>query len=208
MLISSCQFSSCWLLSAVCNCRLTVGHILDVNHHSHIGKLRIWGPPGNHQKSIKIPTSPSTLKNEKSEPRVTKSFPKWSPKPPPGHLNPKLSANCKSNKNNCIYYVLSTSWSRRRIPVQCPIQNHSKTNSGNCTPIWWSRARRCRQNDSKVGPEGVPKSIKNRLKARSGPQGVVLGVLGDLRIMKMLPRGTRMHPQDIKMTNYSIQWEA
>ncbi len=41
--------------------------------------------------------------------------------------------------------------------------------------------------------------------SRSGPQGVLLGVLGDLRIIKMLPRGTQMHPQDIKMTNYSIR---
>ena len=38
--------------------------------------------------------------------------------------------------------------------------------------------------------------MKNRLKAKSGPQGVLLGVLGDLRIIKMLPRGTQMHPQD------------
>ena len=65
-----------------------------------------------------------------------------------------------------------------------------------------------RQNDAKVGPEGFPKSIKNRLKSRSGPQGVLLGVLGDLRIIKMLPRGTQMHPQDIKMTNYSKQLET
>ena len=63
----------------------------------------------------------------------------------------------------------------------------------------------------KLVPRGLPKSIKNLLKllkSRSGPQGVLLGVLGDLRIIKMLPRGTQMHPQDIKMTNYSIQWET
>ena len=55
----------------------------------------------------------------KVRPRVTKSVPKWGPKPPPGYVNLKLSPNCKSNKNHCIYYVLKTS--RRRIPVQCAV---------------------------------------------------------------------------------------
>ena len=55
---------------------------------------------------------------------------------------------------------------------------------------------------------GAFKIHQKSTKSRSGPQGVLLGVLGDLRIIKMLPRGTQMHPQDIKMTNYSIQWET
>ena len=93
---------------------------------------------------------------------MTKSLPKWCPKPPPGHLNLKLSPNCKSNRNNCIHYVLGTS--RHRILVPCPLPNHKKNHSGIHTAIGWSKLRTSRQNDSKVGPKGLPKSIKNLLK--------------------------------------------
>ena len=150
--------------------------------------------------SVQIPTSFRYPKKTcQSDPRVTKSLPKWCPKPSPGHLKVNLLLNCKSNENHCIYYVLNTS--RRRYPLT----NHKKNNSRIRTAISWSILRQSRQNDSKVGAKGLPKSIKNLLKSRSGPQGVLLGVLGDLRIIKMLPRGTQMHPQDTKMTNYSIR---
>ena len=46
---------------------------------------------------------------------------------------------------------------------------------------------------------GPPKSIKNALKSRSGPQGVLLGVLGGFQINKMVPRATKITPRDVKM---------
>ena len=121
----------------------------------------------NQSKFLPLPVPSKTTK---SEPRVTKSVPKWCPKPSPGHLNLKLPPDCKSNKNHCIYYVLGTS--SHRILVPCPLPNHKKNHSGIHTAIRWSKLSTSRQNDSKVGPPGLPKSIKNRLKSRFGPQGV------------------------------------
>ena len=143
---------------------------MDVNPPLTSANSGFGDPPGNHQKSIKIPTSPIISKTRKSEPRVTKSLPKWFPKLPPGHLNLKLSPNCKSNKNHCIRYVLGTS--RHRVLVPCPLPNHKKNHSGIHTAIRWSKLPASRQNDSKVGPPGLPKSIKNQLKFAFGPQGV------------------------------------
>jgi len=170
MLISSCQFSSCCLLSAVCNCRLTVGTSTGVIYHPPSPSSGFGDPPETIKNPSKFQPPPVPSKTRKSEPRVTKSLPKWSPKPPPGHLNLKLSANCKSNKNHCIYYVLGTS--RHRVLVPCPLPNHKKNHSGIHTAIRWSKLPTSRQNDSKVGPPGLPKSIKNPLKSRFGPQGV------------------------------------
>ena len=110
------------LLSAVCNCRLTVG-TSNPGDHPQTSTGSDFGDPLEIMKNpLKFQPLPVPSKTRKSEPRVTKSLPKWSPKPPPGHLNLKLSANCKSNKNHCIYYVLGTS--RHRIPVPCPVPNH------------------------------------------------------------------------------------
>ena len=135
---------------------------------------------------------------------MTKSLPKWSPKPPPGHLNLKLSANCKSNKNHCIYYVLGTS--RHRILVPCPFPNHKNNYSGIHTAIRWSKLPTSRQNDSKVGPPGLPKSIKNRLKSKSGPHGVrriptsfrypKKTCQSDPRVTKSLPKWCPKPPPD------------
>ncbi len=113
---------------------------------------------------------PGSKKIRPSRPKVTKSLPKRCPKPPPGHLNLKLYADCKPHKNHCIYYVLGTS--RHRVLVPCPLPNHKKNHSGIHTAIRWSKLPTSRQNDSKVGPPGLPKSIKNPLKSRFGPQGV------------------------------------
>ena len=167
MLISSCQFSSCWLLSAVCNCKLTVGHFFRVIYLPTSAKSEFGDPPEIIKNPSKFQPLPVPSKTRKSEPRVTKSLPKWSPKPSLGHLNLKLSANCKSNKNHCIYNVLDTS--RHRVLVPCPLANHRKNHSGIHTAIRWSKLPTSRQNDSKVGPPGLPKSIKNPLKSRFGP---------------------------------------
>ena len=113
------------MLSAVGNCRLTVGTSSGVNYLPTSTKMGFGSPPEIIKNPSKFQPLPAASKTRKSEPRVTKSLPKWSPKPPPGHLNLKLSANCKSNKNNCIYYVLGTS--RHRILVPCPLQITKKT---------------------------------------------------------------------------------
>ena len=55
------------------------------------------------------------------------------------------------------------------------------------------------QTDSTLGPKRIPKSIKNLWKSRSGPQGVLLGVPGYPRIIKMVTQGTKIHPKDVKM---------
>ena len=99
VLISSCQFSSCWLLSAVCNCRLTVGISNRVNHPPTSQVSGFGGVPEIIKNPSKFQPLPVPSKTIKSEPRVTKSLPKWCPKPAPGNLNLKLSPNCKSNKN-------------------------------------------------------------------------------------------------------------
>ena len=158
------------MLSGVCNCRLTVGTSNPVDSRRTSAKSEFGDPQEIIKNPSKFQPLPVPSKTRKSEPRVTKSLPKWSPKPPPGHLNLKLSANCKSNKNHCIYYVLDTS--RHRVLVPCPLPNHKKNHSEIHTAIRWSKLPTSRQNDSKVGPPGLPKSIKNLLKSRFGPQGV------------------------------------
>ena len=47
--------------------------------------------------------------------------------------------------------------------------------------------------------QGVPKSIKNLLKSKSGPQGVLLGVLGGFRMNRMVTRAPKITPRDVKM---------
>ena len=152
----------------------------------------------NPSKSIKIPTSFRYPQNQKkSEPRVTKSLPKWCPKPSPGHLKVNLLLNCKSNENNCIYYVLKTS--RPRILVPCLLLNQQKNNYGICAVIGWCKWRKSDQHGSKVGPKGVPKSIKNVLKSKSGAQGVLLGVSGASGSTKWCPGTPKITPRDVKM---------
>ena len=108
-----------------------------------------------------------------------------------------LLLNCRSNENHCIYNVLKTS--RRRILVPCLLPNRQKNNNyGIRAVIGWSKWRKSDQHGSKVGPKGAPKSIKNVLKSKSGPQGVVLGVLGGLRVNRMVPRDTKITPWDVK----------
>ena len=140
------------MLSVVSNCRLTVGHILHVNPPHTSPSSGFGDPPETIKNPSKFQPLPVPSKTRKSEPRVTKSLPKWFPKPPPGHLNLKLSPNCKSNKNRCIYYVLGTS--RHGVLVPCPLPNHKKNHSGIHTAIRWSKLPTSRQNDSKVGPRG------------------------------------------------------
>ena len=53
--------------------------------------------------------------------------------------------------------------------------------------------------DPKLVPRGSKKSIKNLLTSKSGPQGVLLGVLGGLRINKMVPQDSKITPRDVKM---------
>ena len=161
MLINSFLSSSCWLLSAVSNCRLTVGHSNLLNYLPTSRGSGFGDPREIIKNPWKLQPLPVPSKTIKSEPRVTKNLPKWYPKPSPGHLNLKLSPNCKSNENHCVYYVLGTS--RPRILVPCPLPNHKKNYSGIHTAIGWSKLRTSRQNDSKVGPKGLPKSIKNLL---------------------------------------------
>ena len=146
---------------------MTVGTSNPVNHLPISANSEFVDPPEIIKNPSKFKPLPVPSKTRKSEPRVTKSLSKWSPKPAPGHLNLKLSANCKSNKNHCIYYVLDTS--RHRVLVPCPLPNYKKNHSGIHTAIRWSKLPTSRQNDSKVGPPGLPKSIKNQLKSKFGP---------------------------------------
>ena len=112
------------MLSAVSNCKLTVGASNPVNHPRTSTDSDFGDPPEITKNQSKFLPLPVRSKTRKSEPRVTKSLPKWSPKPSPGHLNLKLSANCKSNKKYFICYVLGTS--RHRVLVPCPLPNHKK----------------------------------------------------------------------------------
>ena len=83
LLISSFQFSSCWLLSAVCNCRLTVG-TSNLLHHPPTSRVSGFGdPPEIIKNPSKFQPLPVPSKTIKSHPRVSKSLPKWCPKPPP-----------------------------------------------------------------------------------------------------------------------------
>ena len=45
----------------------------------------------------------------------------------------------------------------------------------------------------------VPKSIKNLLTSKSGPQGVLLGVLGGFRMNRMVIRAPKITRRDVKM---------
>ena len=45
----------------------------------------------------------------------------------------------------------------------------------------------------------VSKSIKNLLTSKSGPQVVLLGIRGGLRINKMVPQDTKITPREVKM---------
>ena len=159
------------------------------------------GPPGE-PKSIKIFKNscifPVPSKSRKSEPRVTKSLPKWCPKPSLGHLKVNLLLNCKSNENHCIYYVLKTS--RRRILVPCLLPNQQKNNYGIRAAIGWSKWRKSHQYGSKVGPKGVPKSIKNLLKSKSGPKVSCWVSLGASGSTKWCPGTPKSHPGTSKCT--------
>ena len=144
------------MLYAVCNCRLTVGTSNPLNHPHTSTDSGFGDPPEIIKNPSKFLPLPVPSKTRKSEPRVTKSLPKWSPKPPPGHLNLKLSPNCKSNKNHCIYYVLGTS--RHRVLVPCPLPNHKKKTTLESTlqlggPNY--------QQVVKMSPKWVPRGSRN-----------------------------------------------
>ena len=146
------------MLSAVCNCKLTVGHFFRVIYHHTSTDSDFGEPPEIIQNLSKFLPLPVPSKTRKSEPRASKSHPKCCPKPSPGHLNLKLSAKCKSNKNHCIYNVLGTS--RHRLLVPCPLPNYKKNHSGIHTALGWSKLRTRPQNDFKVGPPGLRNPAK------------------------------------------------
>ena len=75
----------------------------------------------------------------------------------------------------------------------------NKNNYGIRAAIGWSKWRKSHQHGSKVGPKGIPKSNKNLVKSKSGPQAVLLGVLGGLQINKIVPQDTKIAPRDVKM---------
>ena len=123
---------------------------------------------------------------------VAKSLPKWSPDPPPRHRKLELSQNCKSNKNHCIYYcfehiqtshpgAMSTpkSLQNQFWNPHCNLVVHITKKSSTCLQSWSQGAAKIHQKSSKM---------------TSGPQGVLLDVFVDFRIIKMLTRDTQMLP--------------
>ena len=75
-----------------------------------------------------------------------------------------------------------------------------KANSGNCTPIWWSRSRNKSMVQQtvewtpKVGPNEVLKSKTNQIKCKSCPQSVLVGVHETSGSPKWSPRTPKSHP--------------
>ena len=87
-------------------------------------------------------------------------------------------------------------WRHPGVAFWCHVcsQINKKNNYGIRAAIGWSKWRKSHQYGSKVGPKGVPKSIKNLLKSKSGPKVSCWVSLGASGSTKWCPGPPKSHP--------------
>ena len=173
---------------AVCDYGLTVGSSNLLNYPS---TLRVSG----FRDLLEIMRNPSKFQ---PLPAPSKTWKSW-PEPSLGHLSLKLFPNCKSDKNFCIYYVLSTS--RWCILVPCLVPNHEETNSGMETVLEFDGPDH-EYIVIKMTPKLVPREPESHQKSNKiqvwSPRCLV-GCPCDVRIAKIVSQASTITPPNVKM---------
>ena len=113
---------------------------------------------------------------------------------------PILNKTKKLNLHETSVKTTSLSTPKHQIMVHFPFSSHQKSTLKPRPSLCYPRTQKSQENDTKVEPTSLPKSIENRQKSSSGPQGVPYGTPGSHGSSKCLPRIPKWSLQASKMT--------